>query len=216
MRGTEISTEAFSAQGEAERQGAGGLRGGCADRGAYALGLGEAGVARAGGREDHGGGQAIIGRSGAGQQPERKRKEAKLEPYHWAWLSVHPERDEAWLRARLRDGFHVHHIDVDHGNNAPSNLVLIEAGDHFGLHGGRPSRRPATRQTKIAQAPCLPLSPEHFGDMLHKLRWGQAELGRRLGISANSVSAWATGGIAVPKYVEEYLRVCLLFKEGLR
>jgi transcriptional regulator with XRE-family HTH domain len=51
---------------------------------------------------------------------------------------------------------------------------------------------------------------------LRMLGWSQAELGRRLGVSANGVSAWATGAVSVPKYVEEYLRVALLAKEILR
>lgn len=45
--------------------------------------------------------------------------------------------------------------------------------------------------------------------------WSQAELGRRLGVHVNTVSAWATGKVAVPAYVVEYLRVMLLAKEML-
>lgn len=40
-----------------------------------------------------------------------------------------------WLRERLKDGFHVHHIDGDHTNDAPKNLVLIDGVDHMRLHG---------------------------------------------------------------------------------
>jgi hypothetical protein len=58
-----------------------------------------------------------------------------MQPYHKAWLSVHPERTEQWLSERMADGFDVHHIDGDHENNETSNLVLIECGDHFMLHG---------------------------------------------------------------------------------
>ena len=32
-------------------------------------------------------------------------------------------------------GFDVHHMDGNHTNNDPSNLVLIEHGDHMMLHG---------------------------------------------------------------------------------
>lgn len=35
----------------------------------------------------------------------------------------------------LKEGFDVHHVDGDHGNNTPLNLVLIEAVDHMRLHG---------------------------------------------------------------------------------
>lgn len=58
-----------------------------------------------------------------------------MQPYHYAWLSKHPERSEEWLRRQLRDGFDVHHLDGDHSNDAPSNLALIEHSDHMGLHG---------------------------------------------------------------------------------
>lgn len=59
-----------------------------------------------------------------------------MQSYHYAWLSVHPERTEQWLKERLADGFHVHHIDGNHDNNDPKNLVLIESGDHMMLHNG--------------------------------------------------------------------------------
>jgi hypothetical protein len=53
------------------------------------------------------------------------------------WLLDHPERTYEWLLERLKDGFHIHHLDGNHSNNEPTNLVLIEASDHFRLHGGR-------------------------------------------------------------------------------
>jgi HNH endonuclease len=58
-----------------------------------------------------------------------------LETYHRSWLSAHPDRTADWLSAMLAEGFHVHHVDGDHGNEAPSNLVLIEHDDHLRLHG---------------------------------------------------------------------------------
>lgn len=61
--------------------------------------------------------------------------------HHSAWLSAHPERTAEWLLARLADGFDVHHINGDHEDNAPSNLVLIECGDHMMLHSGHRLRR---------------------------------------------------------------------------
>ncbi len=57
-----------------------------------------------------------------------------MEPHHLAWLAAHPYRSRNWLEERLNDGFHVHHLDGNHGNNAPENLVLIEGGDHIRLH----------------------------------------------------------------------------------
>jgi hypothetical protein len=58
-----------------------------------------------------------------------------LQPYHHAWLNSHPTRDEEWLRAKLKDGFHIHHLDGNHSNDDPLNLVLIDGVDHFRLHG---------------------------------------------------------------------------------
>lgn len=58
-----------------------------------------------------------------------------LAEHHAAWLAGHPERDEEWLARMLAEGFDVHHLDSDHANNDPQNLVLIDHFDHFRLHG---------------------------------------------------------------------------------
>jgi hypothetical protein len=64
-------------------------------------------------------------------------KQGKLmESYHYAWLSEHPERTEGWLQDRLKDGFAIHHMDGNHSNDEPRNLVLIESGDHMMIHNG--------------------------------------------------------------------------------
>ncbi len=55
--------------------------------------------------------------------------------HHLVWLRSHPHRSHKWLKERLSDGFDVHHIDGDHSNNNPDNLVLIEHVDHMRLHG---------------------------------------------------------------------------------
>lgn len=54
----------------------------------------------------------------------------KMKPHHAAWLSNHPTRSAEWLSARLADGFDVHHLDGDHTNNSPENLILVECQDH--------------------------------------------------------------------------------------
>ncbi len=59
-----------------------------------------------------------------------------MQSYHRAWLSAHPERTEDWLKERMRDGFDIHHLDGNHANDDPINLVLIECGDHLMLHNG--------------------------------------------------------------------------------
>jgi len=75
--------------------------------------------------------------------------------YHEVWLAAHPQRSREWLAERLRDGFDVHHMDGNHDNNDPANLVLIEGSDHMMLHGGRalrrlgPPKRKGKRQEKV-------------------------------------------------------------------
>ncbi len=58
-----------------------------------------------------------------------------MRPHHAAWLLNHPHRTAEWLEAMTREGFDIHHLDGDHENNDPDNLVLIEIGDHMRLHG---------------------------------------------------------------------------------
>lgn len=57
-----------------------------------------------------------------------------MRDHHEAWLSAHPRRSKEWLSAMLADGFNVHHLDGDHGNNDPANLILIDSVDHMRLH----------------------------------------------------------------------------------
>lgn len=84
-----------------------------------------------------------------------------LGPHHHAWLAAHPNRSDRWLAWVLRMGFDVHHIDGDHSNDAPDNLVLVEAQDHMRLHGMdrlrklpiyRGKRRPRRTKRKVALA----------------------------------------------------------------
>ena len=70
-----------------------------------------------------------------------------MKSYHAVWLEAHPDRSESWLKERLLDGFDIHHIDGDRENNAPENLVLIEAVDHLRLHG-RPDMLVVNLRTK--------------------------------------------------------------------
>lgn len=60
-----------------------------------------------------------------------------LKSYHYAWLSEHDNRSEEWLKRQLAEGFDVHHVDGDHSNDDPANLVLIEHTDHMMLHNGK-------------------------------------------------------------------------------
>ena len=40
-----------------------------------------------------------------------------------------------FLEQALEAGFDIHHMDVDHENNDPKNLVLMFGADHMMLHG---------------------------------------------------------------------------------
>ena len=57
-----------------------------------------------------------------------------MKSHHEAWLKAHPERTEEWLSQAIDQGFDVHHLDENHKNNHPENLVLIEHTDHLRLH----------------------------------------------------------------------------------
>lgn len=59
------------------------------------------------------------------------------------------------------------------------------------------------------------MTAQALNDALADLGWTGAELARRLGKGPQAVSAWRTGRTAVPRYVEEYLRVMILAKDML-
>lgn len=97
--------------------------------------------------------------------------------YHYSWLGAHPERSFEWLRDRISDGFHIHHVDGDHGNDTPTNLLLIDGVDHLRLHGmklrdGIKSWR-KRRAAKLNEptASIIPeLDPASIGAMLSRIR----------------------------------------------
>lgn len=57
-----------------------------------------------------------------------------IQAHHRAWLSAHSWIAWEWLDAKLEEGFEVHHVDGDHSNNDPQNLVLVYNSDHKLLH----------------------------------------------------------------------------------
>ena len=64
-----------------------------------------------------------------------RTRRRKMEIYHEIWLDAHPRRTREWLEDKIKDGFVIHHIDGDHENNDPRNLLLCEGSDHMMLHG---------------------------------------------------------------------------------
>ncbi|MCE5181660.1 MAG: hypothetical protein LLG15_07660 [Betaproteobacteria bacterium] len=78
-----------------------------------------------------------------------------MKSYHFSWLGVHPHRSEEWLKEKMAEGFDIHHLDGDHANDDPKNLVLIECLDHLRLHG-RELNRLDRRKHKKPKAPEKP------------------------------------------------------------
>lgn len=121
----------------------------------------------------------------------------KVQGYHLAWLQAHPERDLDWLAAKIEEGFEIHHLDGNHANDDPSNLVLIEGVDHTRLHGWGirlsfstvETRRKATEARKLipaekrkaiakraARARWKKLSPQRRAEIARlgaQARWGK-------------------------------------------
>jgi hypothetical protein len=96
----------------------------------------------------------------------------RLEDHHLAWLMAHPHRSSEWLKNALKDGFDVHHMDGDHSNNDPSNLILIEHVDHMGLHGGRTLgrlKRPAGPGRKKKPRPNAVLGNRHNREFIRQM-----------------------------------------------
>jgi HNH endonuclease len=56
---------------------------------------------------------------------------------------------------KFKDGDDIHHLNRDHDNNDPANLVLIEHTDHMMLHGGRTMARLKGRPQKKKSAEAL-------------------------------------------------------------
>jgi hypothetical protein len=60
-----------------------------------------------------------------------------MQDYHKVWIEDRGV-DEDYLKAALLSGFDMHHLDGDHENNDPSNLILIHHLDHVMLHKSIP------------------------------------------------------------------------------
>ncbi len=54
---------------------------------------------------------------------------------HRAWLTKHENITAEWLGGAIAEGFQIHHIDCNHENNSPDNLLLIFGRDHMYIHG---------------------------------------------------------------------------------
>ncbi|WBU27574.1 hypothetical protein OOZ54_12805 [Rhodopseudomonas palustris] len=150
-----------------------------------------------------------------------------LQSYHLAWLASHPEHSEEWLRAKLADGFHVHHIDFDHSNDCPENLVLVFGDDHLSkLHGWRFRRRPRaliaspaiqTEQTggkrpaakrqgltrrAFANPPGFERDPSGFIEWQKLMGFSNKAAARALYVSANTIALFRTRGAPPRKLIE--------------
>ena len=52
-------------------------------------------------------------------------------------------------------------------------------------------------------------------EKLHELGWSQAELSRKLDVSGNTVSRWATGKVPVSGCAVKYVELCLEFRRTM-
>lgn len=111
-----------------------------------------------------------------------------MEPYHLAWLTAHPRRTVEWLKDKLRDGFDIHHLDGDHNNNDPNNLLLVECSDHLMLHGGRVSRLgpPRPKLNGSGKKTRRQRAKERHEEVVKKLREEFVVSAKRLAQSPNS------------------------------
>lgn len=98
-----------------------------------------------------------------------------MKPHHKSWLEAHPDRHIQWFEERLNDGFEVHHLDGNHQNDEPLNLVLIEAVDHRRLHGCRMKRFPnhSSIIAKKAMAARTPEQRSAGASRAGKARWAK-------------------------------------------
>ena len=74
-------------------------------------------------------------------------------------------------------GFEVHHIDGDHANNVPGNLVLIEETDHQRLHSGEMTHRGPVRYERIRTLYGV-TDKEIYGEFIRRVRLGTHFRGR--------------------------------------
>ena len=111
--------------------------------------------------------------------------------YH-VWLTAHPEKDAEWLSQAMHAGFEIHHIDGDHYNNDPANLVLIEHNDHMRLHGG--GLQTGTKRDWESAATRIRLGEAAYNLRLEGKRW--SAIGEALGYDGGPKSSTSAINIA--------------------
>lgn len=74
-----------------------------------------------------------------------------------------------FYNCKIPKGYHVHHIDHDKGNNDISNLQLLEAREHYKLHGAELTEEQRERMRRNVLENALPKSIE----------WHKTEAGKR-------------------------------------
>lgn len=77
----------------------------------------------------------------------------KLKSYHHIWCDYNHKPVE-WIILKLEEGFHIHHVDGNHFNDDPTNLVLIYGPDHLMLHGLKKNRSPRVKESYKAECGC--------------------------------------------------------------
>ena len=118
-----------------------------------------------------------------------------IKAHHAAWLSVHPFRSDAWLNRMLAEGFDIHHIDGNHDNNSPDNLVLIDGADHMMLHNGKTRMQRGTQLIASVQEQknlqkILTIGMAAFESVKRNKSWKLSA--DEVGVSTVTAKKWAT------------------------
>jgi len=132
-----------------------------------------------------------------------------VKKYHEKWLECHSHRTEEWLKDRLKDGFDIHHVDGNHHNNDPSNLVLIECSDHMMMHGCGIAKRVLRYKTYEKRRPDLEYLSRGQASYNRRLRkWDKwSEIGKSNMLAAK---VWAkSSGMPWPIKKETYYKLAI-------
>lgn len=111
-----------------------------------------------------------------------------MKEYQLNWLKESGKSIE-WLRSAFENGFDIHHLDGNHNNNNPNNLVLIYTRDHMMIHTGVKTLQRMTPcewvDNKEYYEKKTDLGKKGYNLRKEKLKWG--EIAERLNSDISSV-----------------------------
>ena len=83
---------------------------------------------------------------------------------------------QGWTEEPIPEGFDVHHLDMDHSNNAPHNLVAIPHELHRNIHSTYMKLMSALSKQPHAMKVIDPLSCKALQECLSKYQQAQEQL----------------------------------------